>query len=482
MMSLSELMDSARGLTNMYLAHEIAVDKDFMLERLAPEDQPSTSIEAQVRKVVHAAFWDVLASELTEDPPSYTMSLSLLSELRDGLIGLLLPSQTRIKENILERLDLELIGQQAENRVLDLAAYADYVIGLMAKLCAPVRDEEVASLQQRLDECQFRGQKGAQEDNAASSQASAPKVGLFVDLLRGLMKTLDLMKLDMANFTIQQARPMIVSQSVEYERTKFKEFLDKQEDGLASTRAWLKRHTPSDHEWQTSESDMRFKKLLAQRVLTEAFVELLEWDDYHLLPETLVMDFKRINSLRDMSERMAVSTAVILVAFSNVSGYVVPADANSLKEKVKKHVDILLEDFSEDSDLLKILPGVALQVAKDINDYLEAKGKDSLPEATCKTLQEQIEEMEDPNQRVRDLVQRRVVEFNKAAITTSRTAPLQIPPGLTLCQKELANMAGAFVRLVTYNRSVFGEFYAEIIENHVLFRPQELDSSLSKET
>merc|ERR1712213_87199 len=29
MMSLSELMDAARGVTNMFLAHEIAVDKDF---------------------------------------------------------------------------------------------------------------------------------------------------------------------------------------------------------------------------------------------------------------------------------------------------------------------------------------------------------------------------------------------------------------------------------------------------------------------
>ena len=39
------------------------------------------------------------------------------------------------------------------------------------------------------------------------------------------MKTLDHMKLDMANFHIQQVRPLIVDQSVEYEKTKFKEFL-----------------------------------------------------------------------------------------------------------------------------------------------------------------------------------------------------------------------------------------------------------------
>ena len=53
---------------------------------------------------------------------------------------------------------------------------------------------------------------------------------------------------------------------------------------------------------------------------------------------------------------------------------------------------------------------------------------------------------------------------------TFRSAPLQVPPGLTLCQKELAGVAGAFVRLVAYNRSVFGEFYSDILENHVLFK------------
>ena len=88
-------------------------------------------------------------------------------------------------------------------------------------------------------------------------------------------------------------------------------------------------------------------------------------------------------------------------------------------------------------------------------------------------LKDQIAEMEDPNHRIRDLVQRRIVEFNKQAITASRTAPLQVPPGLTLCQKELAQIAGSFVRLVTYNRSVFGEIYGEIIENRVLFKPKE---------
>ena len=112
-------------------------------------------------------------------------------------------------------------------------------------------------------------------------------------------------------------------------------------------------------------------------------------------------------------------------------------------------------------------------LSSDINDYLKEKGKAMLPDSTRKNLEDQIAELEDPNHRIRDLIQKRIIDFNKQAIAGSRSAPLQIPPGLTLCQKELAQIAGGFVRLVSYNRAVFGEFYEDIIENHVFFKPND---------
>jgi len=452
MMSLSELMDAAKGVTNMYLAHEIAVDKDFRLEKIngdeKEETQEPTTFEAHIKKIIHQAFWDLLAEELKEEPPVYNQALSLLDEVRTGLCKILLPSQHRIKANIMERLDLDLIKQQADNGVLDFDSYAVYVLDLMGKLCAPVRDDEINALKE-IDHKDV------------------------VKLFQGIMKTLDHMRIDMANFMIQQARPMIMSQSVEYEKIKFKEFLETQNDGLEFTRAWLKRHAPSEEEntaLQGRIEEARFKKLLTNRILTEALVELLEWDEYYTMPETLAMDHKRIVDLRDQTERTSVSTAVILVTFSNISGLVIPMDAQKLKETIKGHVDILLQEFFDDTTLLAILPNVALQAIKDINDYLKEKGKAMLPDSTRKNLEDQIAELEDPNHRIRDLIQKRIIDFNKQAIAGSRSAPLQIPPGLTLCQKELAQIAGGFVRLVSYNRAVFGEFYEDIIENHVFFK------------
>jgi hypothetical protein len=435
-MSTAELMDASKGITNMALAHEIAVNKDFQLEKIRPE---GGTVEANIREIMQRAFWDVLTEELDAAPPKFNQALVLLEEIKELLISLLLPQHGKLREKIDEVLDTVLIKQQIDAGTLEFEKYAGYILGMMSMLCAPVRDDKIAELK-------------------TESQV--------VQIFKGIIETLELMKIDMANFTIQQARPMIVSQSVEYEKMKFKEFLETAEDGLTATRQWLVRHAPGSGEME----DPKYQKLVGTRVLTDAFLEILEWDDYYNLPETLAMDARRIVDLRDQVERTSVSTAVILVSFSSLSPYIVPQDSQKLKEKIKQHVDILLQEFFEDADLLKILPGVGLQVVKDVNAYLQGRGKPALPQPLATSLCEQIEGLEDPNQRIRDLVQKRILEFNKQIISGSMKTGMQIPPGLSLCQKELGQIAGQFLRLVNYNKQVFGEYYSEMIENHCLFK------------
>ena len=67
----------------------------------------------------------------------------------------------------------------------------------MGKLCAPVRDEKIASLTKTTD---------------------------VVEVFKGILETIDLMKLDMANFTINVMRPQIVANSIQYEKKKFADF------------------------------------------------------------------------------------------------------------------------------------------------------------------------------------------------------------------------------------------------------------------
>ncbi|KAJ8976026.1 hypothetical protein NQ317_003567 [Molorchus minor] len=137
--SLEEIMQAANGMRDMALVHQIVVDEDFKLKRAEPDPN---SIQKIIKDTMHKAFWDVLREQLAEDPPNYTQALNLLEQIKQGLFALLLPQHTRIKQQISEILDTELIKQQAEKGILDFKHYAQYVISVMSKLCAPVRDEK----------------------------------------------------------------------------------------------------------------------------------------------------------------------------------------------------------------------------------------------------------------------------------------------------------------------------------------------------
>ena len=78
--SLEEIMKAAKGMQNMALAHEIAVDKNFKIDKLEPEDN---TLHKRVKEIIHQAFWDVLSSELSEDPPVYSQALRLLQEIKE---------------------------------------------------------------------------------------------------------------------------------------------------------------------------------------------------------------------------------------------------------------------------------------------------------------------------------------------------------------------------------------------------------------
>ena len=91
------------------------------------------------------------------------------------------------------------------------------------------------------------------------------------------MEVLQLMKLDLANFTISMIRPNIIASSIEYEKAKFAEFLKIQANGLQYTRRWLLRHLTPETISATS-TDLNSIKQLTHSLLTEAYLDLLEFD------------------------------------------------------------------------------------------------------------------------------------------------------------------------------------------------------------
>ncbi|KFO30262.1 T-complex protein 11-like protein 2 [Fukomys damarensis] len=198
--TFDDVMATARNLSNLALAHEIAVNENFQLKQ---EALPENSLAGRVKSTVHRAFWDVLESELAARPPEYAHAIRLFEEIREAsrciLLSFLTPGGNRLRTQICEVLDPDLIRQQAEHSTVDVPGLASYVIGVMGKLCAPVRDGDIRELK---------------------------ATGNIAEVLRQIYHVLDLMKMDMANFTIWSLRPHLQRQLVEYERAKFQEILD----------------------------------------------------------------------------------------------------------------------------------------------------------------------------------------------------------------------------------------------------------------
>lgn len=430
--SLEEIMTAAKGMNNMVLAHEIAVDQDFELKNIEP---PNGSIRQRVKDTMHKVFWDVLEAELKEDPPNYTQAMVLLEDVKQNLLMLLLPQHTKIKEEIVEILDAALIRQQVEKRVLDFQHYAQYVITVMGKLCAPIRDEKIRELTQ--------------------TQGVVP-------MFKGILETLDLMKLDMANFTIDCFRPTIIAKSVEYEKLKFDEFLKIQADGLQFTRRWLVEHLPKFR--KNGEvfnlEDANAIRNLTTSVMGEAYLELLDWNSNNSYPETLVMDEGRFTELGKRCWRLAVVGSILLVTASTAQSLYGIAE---FKERLKDHIKVLLEDKHTNEDLENILPNIAEQVVKEVSEGLERYGLKSLEPSMEKMLRGQIMEIAKEDHKIRHLVRMRVCEFILQSVTSPTAAPLRIPLGLSSLQTELTSITGQFLRLVSHNRAVCGEYYTDII-------------------
>ena len=146
---------------------------------------------------------------------------------------------------------MDLIKQQAEKGVLDFHHYGQYIISIMSKICAPVRDEKIRELSQQVD---------------------------IVETFKGVMELLQLMRLDLANFTITMMRPNIIASSIEYEKAKFADFLKINSNGLQYTEKWLLRHFDAEKVTGSSSTGTNNVRQITHSLLTEAYLDLLEWD------------------------------------------------------------------------------------------------------------------------------------------------------------------------------------------------------------
>lgn len=65
-------------------------------------------------------------------------------------------------------------------------------------------------------------------------------------------------------------------------------------------------------------------------------------------------------------------------------------------------------------------------------------------------------------------------------ILSQNAKPTQVPPGLSSLQEELAAIAARFFIIVAHNRSVFGDYYHDIVAKEIQRRKSTLDTMVNE--
>ncbi|XP_011385292.1 T-complex protein 11-like protein 2 isoform X1 [Pteropus medius] len=434
--TFDEVMAAARNLADMTLAHEIAVNENFQLKQDA---LPENSLARRVKHIVHQAFWDVLESELNAEPPEYEHAIKLFEEIREILLSFLTPGGNRLRNQICEVLDTDLIRQQAEHSAVDIQGLANYVISTMGKLCAPVRDDDIRELK---------------------------STGNIVEVLRQIFHVLDLMKMDMVNFTIRSLRPHLQRQLVDYERTKFQEILEETPSALDQTTEWIKESVNEEllSLSETAENNSK-PSLRPTLVLNNSYLKLLQWDyQKKELPETLMTDGARLQELTEKLNQLKLIACLSLITNSIVGA--ITEGLPDLANRLKRVSAVLLEGMNKETfNLKEVLNSIGVQTCAEVNKTLMERGLPTLNAEVQANLVGQFSSIEEEENPIRSLIDKRIQLYmkNLLCLPSPQKCMPPMPGGLAVIQQELEVLGCQYANIVNLNKQVYGPFYANIL-------------------
>uniref|UniRef100_A0A0N5A7J7 T-complex 11 like 2 n=1 Tax=Syphacia muris TaxID=451379 RepID=A0A0N5A7J7_9BILA len=415
--TLDELMDMSKAMENMALVHEMAVNPEFSISETS-----SNPIEKAVKDCVHKIFWEKMRDDLNKQPPDYTNAFLTLLDIKKMIFDLLTPQHVRLKMEIDSRLDEVLLKQQLDNNCLDWKQLAEYLICLLGRLCAPIRDEMVKKLKEKTD---------------------------VVDILRGSCELLEIMKVDMANFEMKQNRAFIEDHSAVYERNQFLKLLEK-------------------------DPSILFLLVISVlfffgTIISNAYMQLLEWDSKNPYPSTMLVDRNRLEQLSNKYLQLITCTSCILVTCMSIGQNFV--DTAEFKQKLKEELMAITVDLKAEN-VSETLEAIYLHCDKRAGEIYNSKKEKGLwTEEKSKSLKSQIMSLKSEKNPVRNLMRNVFFVLFFILHFQQPSKQQQLPAGVSMVREELNSFTATFIRLVNHNRKVFGVFYGGIIKKLIRRSP-----------
>jgi hypothetical protein len=286
--SLTEL-DMPRIINNPKLRHDVNFDRELHFrpnldgvrgkEKIKSADDYWKALEAELYMLdlsqraraqsddkVSPGYWESLVRASRKRLPS------VFQVVHDILITLV-PDQDQAK--ITERLDVELLIQQINNGVCDLVDLANWLGIVLKNHCAPMRDGLVDKMRKSIT-------KGAQQADQK----------MMVSGLRQLLNLLEAMKLDVANHQIRHMRPLLIADTVNFQRRYNDHRIGLGKLNPHGSREWLEEQC-------NSLSSLEGTPLTYLDALTHAILrDLLFCSSTTSLTSTFYLDLDRLRTIR----------------------------------------------------------------------------------------------------------------------------------------------------------------------------------------
>ncbi|KAF9155676.1 hypothetical protein BG015_009008 [Linnemannia schmuckeri] len=379
--------------SNLQLIHELALDPNFKIESKrvggdltssndAEEGTSNSSngnansiesLESRIRAMATKAYFDKIREDAEQGqlgkwiPP-------LLTTIREQLLDMV-PQESSVARQIRDGFDLEFVQQQVDRKVYDVKGALEGVLGLMAKLCAPVRDPAIRQIQQDLslitgNPLQQSPQAASANRPTASATSATPKD--LVSVLKDILELLEEMLMDLANYRLMVARPSLEKQAIPYEQHAFKTALENGEITLDATTAWLEasaaslsrasavptattssgsKDQPSTISSSSSTSSSKTNR--HYEVYVNAVLDLLysktplELSSKDEFPETFVLDQARLTRYQNELQALA-----LIAVMWNISLNVQPPLRDEGQQELKQTLFRLMESADTSKEAL----------------------------------------------------------------------------------------------------------------------------------
>jgi hypothetical protein len=341
----------------------------------------------------------------------------------------MVPEKSKLRLELSEALDTDLIEQQIEKNVFDVKGCLDYVTSKMLQLCAPVRDSAIKAIQTETD---------------------------LVIIFQKILDVLEDMKLDLMNYQLQSIKPLVKHQAVEYEQKKFAESLEKNEITLAKTTTWLEKYAELLKESSFSRNpeniDHPDLKVSYEKVYHDAFLGLLFSTsrlELSEIPETFYLDIERLLFMQNEAQALTIVASVTMLLKN-----IVPALRSNSKAMMEIKKDLLSLLEAPDTSF----ENIALHLIE------KSKTVTTITPDQETMIRNMVEKTVSFNDGIFSLISRRMQTIIRHQMEKSTFKQESLASyGLDTIASELENLSRRIYLLVKHNKEVYVNHYDSIL-------------------